>query len=251
MPKVATKVCTRCKQEKFLREFFASPKRKDGLYPWCRSCNAIASAEYQSRRKLRAPKAVDFTHKLCPDCKKTKVVSDFSTSRYTKDGLNYSCKSCSTIRTRARTERIRECDPILPASGKKKCPKCKTEKPIEAFSKNRARYDHLDSTCKECIKKPHREKYFQRTYGISVAEYNVMLESQNGVCYLCGKPETWQNNGKTFPLCVDHSHDSSQTVRKLLCNPCNLLVGSIERAGPKLLVKAVRYVSEHEAKPPS
>ena len=64
-------------------------------------------------------------------------------------------------------------------------------------------------------------------YGITLDQYDDMLQAQQGVCFLCG-----DTNGSR-PLFVDHCHDTG-VVRKLLCHRCNLIVGFIETRKDKL-----------------
>jgi len=45
-----------------------------------------------------------------------------------------------------------------------------------------------------------RDKYLQKKYGITEAEYNVQLERQEGVCYICKRPPGAK------PLHVEHDH---------------------------------------------
>lgn len=45
-----------------------------------------------------------------------------------------------------------------------------------------------------------RDKYYKKTYGISLWAYNLMLEAQGGVCAICKNPP------KTRRLAVDHCH---------------------------------------------
>jgi Recombination endonuclease VII len=58
-----------------------------------------------------------------------------------------------------------------------------------------------------------RRGQLKRLYGISPAEYDVLLAKQGGVCAICGKASK-----KT--LCVDHCH-ATGTIRGLLCGKCN------------------------------
>lgn len=59
-----------------------------------------------------------------------------------------------------------------------------------------------------------RKKYLSSKFGITVGEYNKLLQVQNGACGICGtKP-------KTRRLSVDHDHKSGQ-IRGLLCPRCN------------------------------
>lgn len=53
-----------------------------------------------------------------------------------------------------------------------------------------------------------------RQLGVTDAEYQRLLEAQNGGCALCGRPP------KTRRLHVDHDHRTG-AVRGLLCFVCN------------------------------
>jgi hypothetical protein len=62
-------------------------------------------------------------------------------------------------------------------------------------------------------------------YGITLEQYNIMLENQGGVCAICGDPPTIIHAGeKVSPLSVDHCHKTGK-VRGLLCHPCNMALG--------------------------
>lgn len=78
--------------------------------------------------------------------------------------------------------------------------------------------------------------WLQRKYGITLAEYDDMLESQAGGCAICGA--TPEENGKR--LCVDHDHETDE-VRGLLCNGCNVGLGRF-LDNPALLRSAANYV---------
>lgn len=56
-------------------------------------------------------------------------------------------------------------------------------------------------------------------YGLTVEEYNALLEAQEHRCAGCGKRF---NAGR--PAHIDHSHDTWE-VRGLLCSSCNVLIG--------------------------
>jgi hypothetical protein len=57
-------------------------------------------------------------------------------------------------------------------------------------------------------------------YGITLEDYNRMLEEQGGCCAICGKPSTdYKRN-----LHVDHDHLTGK-VRGLLCVRCNYGIG--------------------------
>lgn len=122
----------------------------------------------------------------------------------------------------------------------KHCPRCKTTKPISAFSVARDRADGHMGWCKSCYSDQRRAKgghwreyELQRNYGIGVAEYNALLHKQGGACAIC----------KSTPkgaLAVDHCHDSG-AVRGLLCTSCNNGLGRF-RDDPDRLLSAATYL---------
>lgn len=64
-----------------------------------------------------------------------------------------------------------------------------------------------------------RDRDLIREYGITLVEYNAMLESQGGLC-LCGEP--W---GTTMDApVVDHCHATGK-VRAILHRRCNVWIG--------------------------
>lgn len=77
-----------------------------------------------------------------------------------------------------------------------------------------------------------------KRYGITLDEYNTMLDQQRGVCYVCGGVNS---NGRR--LSVDHNHETGE-VRKLLCHPCNASLGSL-REDISVLENMINYIKEH------
>lgn len=77
--------------------------------------------------------------------------------------------------------------------------------------------------CKDCskgIKLTYR-------YGISMKEYEQLLDSQNGVCAICDR-----SPDEVGVLAVDHDHKCcptertcGQCIRSLLCTDCNISIG--------------------------
>jgi hypothetical protein len=137
----------------------------------------------------------------------------------------------------------------------KKCTKCGVSKPLFDFHKRPDTKDGRRTDCKACFSQRHKDTWKSKTkeerdtinrknrlkhyYGLSVEEYQQMVEKQNRKCYICGNEADY--NGK--PLYVDHCHASGQ-VRKLLCQHCNSGLGMF-RDNPELLIKAADYVKEH------
>lgn len=91
----------------------------------------------------------------------------------------------------------------------------------------------------------YRGHELKRQYGMSIADYVKMLTEQNGVCAVCGKPETHVKNGKLANLAVDHCHNSEK-VRGLLCVKCNLMLG-YAKDDIAVLESAIQYLKRSEA----
>ena len=74
-------------------------------------------------------------------------------------------------------------------------------------------------------------------FGITVDEYEAMLEQQGNACAICG---AGIGCGLGYRLRVDHCHDTGK-VRGLLCSECNLGLGKF-RDNPEFLRKAADYL---------
>jgi hypothetical protein len=88
----------------------------------------------------------------------------------------------------------------------------------------------------------YRNRQLTTKFGLSLDEYNAILEDQGGVCAICGDAETKMWKGRLCNLAVDHDHKTGR-VRGLLCSNCNrgigLLQDDIER-----LQAAINYLKE-------
>ena len=76
-----------------------------------------------------------------------------------------------------------------------------------------------------------------RERGITVADYEQRLKDQNGVCAICGQPET---DRRRKYLSIDHCHEGGH-VRGLLCRACNQALGFMKDS-PEQLRKAADYL---------
>lgn len=128
------------------------------------------------------------------------------------------------------------------------CTSCKKTLPVSDFSM------YKDNTyrqeCKHCNTKRVREwnrnrcsqekknERLLRKYGITLDQYNTMLESQNNRCDICGTD--LQNVTR---VCVDHHHETSK-VRGILCNHCNVLLG-MAFDDKNTLTAAIKYLDKH------
>ena len=87
-----------------------------------------------------------------------------------------------------------------------------------------------------------RNAWLKRSYGITIQEYEVLFQKQNGKCAICNLPETKINKkDKQFKkLAVDHCHKTGK-IRGLLCFACNGSLGKFKDS-IELLQNAIEYL---------
>lgn len=137
----------------------------------------------------------------------------------------------------------------------KTCVRCSKSKPLDEFY--RAKGERRRGECKTCSNAQERERYKgarkearsgigarTKRYGLTVAQYQGLIEEQGGRCAICGTAEpggkgTWH---------IDHGHDCCPgagscgvCVRGLLCSRCNMGLGHF-RDDPALLRSAADYL---------
>jgi hypothetical protein len=103
----------------------------------------------------------------------------------------------------------------------KRCPRCKTTKPIDEFPLSRSSADLHAGHCKECHRakydpEKYRDYFLRRRYGVTAAEFDALFGAQGGRCAIC--PAEVGPSGSA--LAVDHCHSTGK-VRGILCANCN------------------------------
>lgn len=98
----------------------------------------------------------------------------------------------------------------------------------------------------ERTKRSYREMHLRKKYGITLAQYEAMVEAQGGGCAACGGPPTAHG-----VLHVDHDHaccagitTCGQCVRGLLCSGCNVTLGNVKDS-PGRLRLLIAYLETH------
>lgn len=93
--------------------------------------------------------------------------------------------------------------------------------------------------------KPHnysglekRDVIIRNQYGITLAEYNAMLEAQNYKCAICNNEDEVEGRR----LAIDHCHNTGK-IRGLLCGKCNRGLG-LFYDNKKLLQSAIKYLNK-------
>jgi hypothetical protein len=101
-----------------------------------------------------------------------------------------------------------------------------------------------DFSCKTC--KQDRSRL--EKYGITAEQYNLLLEKQEGKCFIClCKP-------RSKSLAVDHDHkcckarqSCGKCIRGLLCMRCNHVLLGAAKEDPEVLLRAADYLTNPPA----
>ena len=135
----------------------------------------------------------------------------------------------------------------------KKCSKCEEILEECEFHKDKQKSDGLYPSCKSCMSKIYTTKEYKevrkhpryakikrdfkvKSFGISVEEYEKMIELQENKCAICDVHHSELNK----LLSVDHNHSTGK-VRGLLCVRCNFGIGYFKE-NIKILERAIEYV---------
>lgn len=186
----------------------------------------IALAAYgREPGRLKASITLETGVKRCSTCREWKSLEDFGADRSRADGLTVRCTPCHNGYLKEWHAR-----PENAGKGKAYTRKARRSDP-ERTARNRLR-----DRC--------------RLFGITVEDYDRMLEAQGGGCAICGA--TAEDNGRA--LAIDHDHACcpgsgarvgevcGQCVRGLLCSPCNIAVGYFEAEETRMKCQA--YVDQ-------
>lgn len=133
------------------------------------------------------------------------------------------------------------------AINERQCSLCRRILPVEDFLGDKTKIGGIGYRCWRCglaqqkvnrsgqtYDDKRRDTYYKNTYGITLEDYNKLIDFQNGVCAVC------QNPPKGKRLAIDHSHRDG-LVRGALCVNCNLRVIG-KHVDPEILYRAARYL---------
>lgn len=93
-----------------------------------------------------------------------------------------------------------------------------------------------------CQKREGRRQHVLKCFGITLEEYEMILEEQKGKCGICGRAPKPERS-----LAVDHSHQlgKSGPVRGLLCFTCNRRV--VGARSDETIMKMAEYIQDPPA----
>ena len=148
---------------------------------------------------------------------------------------------------------------------KRICKKCGKEKPLTEFRQRHKNPDRWEWSCKKCRSlqarnNPNREtnvEKYRKTdkyknsikksvvskYGLTVEEYNSMVESVGGLCEICRQPETRTFNGKVRALSIEHCHLTNK-VRGIVCDNCNTALARTQES-IQILESMIEYLKRN------
>ena len=146
--------------------------------------------------------------KSCRKCLETKELIHYHKDLTNKDGLHPYCKNCRSIERKLFHKNNKE----------------KENKRNREYEKR--------------TKKARKNAKLKYRYGITLEQYNKMLDKQQHKCYIC--KEDAKNLSKK--LAVDHCHNTKK-VRGLLCSNCNTALGMF-KDNINFLKNAITYLKE-------
>lgn len=182
--------------------------------------------------------------KPCSKCKVVKPLSEFP--RPTEEnGMGTRCRKCRRVEITQKWQASRP--GYTSSSGRqyREKNKDKINAQRKAFHVANPGYSREQSR-RYALAHPERQAmhlrgWWLKKYGLSIAQYEVMLSAQNGGCAICGSLSPGRTGTKNF--CVDHDHTNGKT-RGLLCHPCNQMLGLAEDSAKRLLA-SVDYLVYH------
>ena len=188
----ATKVCSKCKQEKRRNEFHTCKGAKDGLKSECKECRNRENKQYRVLHPFRCHTPITGTTKKCSICRLVKPAEDFGKNCCGKDGRDSRCRLCRNKYDKEINAMWSKID-LFPTKTHKICVGCNQEKPIEEFYSRKARR-HGISKCKSCWAEIRKSQEYKRKFserdkrnakrynqihGAEKSEYNHQYNKEN------------------------------------------------------------------------
>ena len=130
----------------------------------------------------------------------------------------------------------------------KNCVTCGVDKDTTEFHKHKQQVDGLHKQCKSCRSEYSKRSYnaeasrgnkLLKAYGLTLSQYDELLDSQRNRCAICDTDNPKGHNGRFH---VDHKHLTGE-IRGLLCHSCNVSLGGF-RDSISVLAKAIQYLNE-------
>jgi hypothetical protein len=113
------------------------------------------------------------------------------------------------------------------------CKQCTNERSQKWYASNTVKAKASIKKWADANKEYRKDQEYRRTYGITLADYKVMVAQQEGRCRICAEYKA---------LVVDHCHKTG-TIRGLLCSQCNRAMGLFQD-DPAKIGSALIYLEQ-------
>lgn len=164
--------------------------------------------------------------KPCSSCKQDLSLADFYRQVRGLGGRYSICKACCRARAAAYRDERRD---LLREKWRTDRAQRYAADPEGANAYARA----YRAANRDKVKQWNRRGHLRFKYGLSSADFDALLASQEGACALCLR--------STRKLVIDHDHNTGR-VRGLLCNPCNRLM-DMAITNPGFVSRLTAYIT--------
>ena len=145
-------------------------------------------------------------------CGLVKPLEDFASDRRMATGRQSWCRLCTSERNKSLAAEETQEDRDRRNERRRAR--------YDSDARAQARQENLDR-----VRESERRHQLRR-YGLTIEQYDQMVEDQDGCCAICG--------GEVDRLRVDHDHETGG-VRGLLCHGCNTALGLMADDPERLL----------------
>jgi len=204
------KKCWRCGRELPSDKFSKDKTRSDGLTAVCKQCNRIPKRKPTPYTEKKRQRQLEYRNR-------------------NKDKINK--------RNRERYRESEETKQKMLAYGKKwrdTYPEKESERHKRYRTKNREALLAREKQRRDNDKRYVRNQFLKNKYGITIEEFETMMEQQDHKCFICGKPLGEKRYG------VDHNHTTGK-IRAILCVTCNSALGMVDD-DTSILEAMINYV---------
>jgi len=261
MPIQNTKVCTKCGRELPTSSFWVTKTRNNYIHARCKDCD-ISAKRSTVREFNRSAALCENGHddwqvnangfRYCVTCKRAagKPLSRKEhNKRQAQRKRNLASKRGHPLCACGCGDRVViESSRFLKGHGRDPWTLCANG---HLLSETRKRHPNGDTFCSVCrngrskkFAEDHRDRLpaynrkskIKRSYGLTTRDFEALLESQGGVCAICGGQD-WGFRGPH----IDHDHKTDK-IRGVLCHRCNTGLGLL-RDSEDILMKAISYLA--------
>lgn len=191
----------------------------DHKYYGCGYCNK----HYQQFRKGTLGIARPKFERTCTveGCERVHYARGYCTKHYQQD-----CAQGIGIFTR----RLNGANAVRDAEGRKFCATCGLWHSPKQFARHHATSDRLQQICRACVYAARE----LRQYGLTKVDVAARMQKQEHRCEICRADISKRYVVDHDHACCDSSKTCGKCVRGLLCDKCNLGLGSFQDSIPAL-----------------